>query len=211
MKTMRGISHLTGAVVGLAILATAGTANATLIGAEITQTFRFPNLASPTAVIVDSYTVGAGPEISCPGAAIVCILFGDATATFDVTDSTITFQESGSRGFQPADFNGFVWSGLVWQDGPGKIVGFDLSTDLPGLDPARVFFTDDSIGINLQSITYFDGGTFTLTLVTDHGDIPEPSTLALFAIALGGLGFLTRRRVALAQPIRKSSSCTSLP
>ena len=29
-----------------------------------------------------------------------------------------------------------------------------------------------------------------------HADVPEPSTLALFAIALGSLGFMMRRRLA---------------
>jgi hypothetical protein len=88
-------------------------------------------------------------------------------------------------------------SSLDWVDNPnGILVGIDnFFTNATGVEPSDITVGDHSIVFNFNDTSWGVGQILSFDLVTNH-DIPEPATLALFAIALGGLGFMMRRRVA---------------
>ncbi|MEM7224096.1 MAG: PEP-CTERM sorting domain-containing protein [Pseudomonadota bacterium] len=103
--------------------------------------------------------------------------------TFDLPDGVTIDQGEFFVGSDTGEWGG---DGTISPD--GKTVWWVAPPGLE-LDPgedfwAQVFFT----GALPQGFVPFAAES------TTDGTIPEPSTIALFAIALGGLGFMTRRR-----------------
>jgi hypothetical protein len=98
-------------------------------------------------------------------------------------------EDSGSS-YATGPFNGIQFSNLDF--GPGeKITGFSLLTNLPGLTPADISFTGDSIEYNASGLSFENSPYFvTLTVTTA---VPELSTWAMMMLGFAGLGFVAYR------------------
>ncbi len=187
---MRTVITIAVAIAVTFVLAPA--AEATLIGDDIVVTWFSPNLGSVFAgpdviTVVD----GGSPEIECVGngggTSTICgggNFFTDAS--FDFGASSITYDQIPGPFYGSAAFNGFEFSDLDWTDGPGRVVGFTLTTGIAGLDPSRVTFGDDFVRVNMEGL---GTGRFVVDLDVEH--VPEPGVLSLVGIGL--LGFALRR------------------
>lgn len=71
-------------------------------------------------------------------------------------------------------------------------VSLDASSNLAGFGANRITFDNDSIAVNWAGLT-FDGDT-RVVLNVDAGNLPEPGSYALVAVALAGLGLARRRK-----------------
>ena len=177
-------------LVGISALVVVGSASAnaavSLVGTDVTITY-----LSPTAT-----SVFAGPTVlpittdpttlDCPAfGSGVCAAFVENAAITIGADSFTVVEDSGSS-YATEPFNGIQFSNLDF--GPGeKITGFSLLTNLPGLTPADISFTGDSIEYNASGLSFENSPYFvTLTVTTA---VPELSTLALMLLGFAGLGF----------------------
>ena len=88
-------------------------------------------------------------------------------------------------------------SSLDWVDVPsGILVDIDnfFSDVDSGVSISDISVGDHSVVFNFADSNWLVGQLVSFDFVTDH-QVPEPSTLALFALGLAGLGFfMTRRR-----------------
>ena len=123
----------------------------------------------------------------------VDIFSSSLVVSFTNTDgSTYTFGPNNEEG----TFT-FVISGLNWFD---DITATILSISSLGSGGIGTQVSAALTGANQITITHNDPmavcadcGNIAVAITPDHQDIPEPSTLALFAISLAGLGFMMRR------------------
>ena len=158
-----------------------------LIGSTATVNYLYPN---STAVFgTSSVVVGPGVEISCPGASGgtgVCPAFVEA-ATIDLGATSIIVHELAGTSYSSSSFNGLQFTGLNF--GPGySLTGFTLTTDLAGLVPADVSFTNNSIEYNAEGLS-FNTAPYTIRLdLTTTASTPEPASVALFGLASLALG-----------------------
>ena len=189
MKTMRGFSRLIGGLVGLTFLGMAGAANANLIGDTVTVTNIFGGqiFAGPQNVVVQQGVV------ELPG-------FGDLW-DIDIGASSIHFDPFlgivGPGAPLVAD-DEYHFEDLDWFGEPDGII-IDISVDQMGLSiPVVPTFDEHAIWILFpQGTTFAAGAAVWIDIGTNH-DVPEPTTLALFATGLAGLGFMMMRRRKLA-------------
>jgi len=167
----------------VAVLMSPIAANADLIGQDITVEWLFPD--DSTLFAADTVTVGAGAEISCPGAFNLCSGFV-VDADIDIGANVITLLVTGgSSAWTATSFNGYSFSDLslggLWDS-------YILDTNFSGLDASRVTFDGSELLVNMQGLAANEGDYFTFTLV------PEPGTLALLGIGLLGMGAARRKK-----------------
>lgn len=167
------------------------TANAGLIGTNVTLNYHFDGVSS-----TDIISVGAGTEVQCTGAgtgnANICSILTAPDQSIDFDDLTITYnytQNTGGGYFQARDPNGF---GFLDLNPGGDIVNVILSTTMVGLDASRLTFTNNSIHLNMYDLPLAEKDMFSLRIVTN----PEPSAglLAGVGALLLGVASLKRRR-----------------
>ena len=179
---------LIGGLVGLAFFGMTANANATLIGETVTMRHDFPNLGTtisgPINVLVQA---GAG-DLAEP-----YTYLGENWYFVDMEASSFSVVYNRAPNWANAPFNGLIISDMDWVGIPGFITGVDVSTNLAGFNNNRVTFTANSVSINWQGLSFAIGTRWDIGLQTSH-KIPEPATLAFFAIGLAGLGFMMRRR-----------------
>jgi hypothetical protein len=156
------------------------------VGSDVTITYLSPTVRS----------VFAGPtvlSITTDPTTLTCPAFGPGVCKAFVENGAITIgansftvvENSGSS-YATEPFNGFEFSNLDF--GPGlHLSGFALLTNLAGLTPADVSFTNDSIRYNGSGLSFETSPYFiTLTVTTA---VPESSTWAMMALGFCGLGF----------------------
>lgn len=164
------------AFAALTSLGTTSQAHATLIGDEVRLSFvENGNITfGPAAAIVDD-----GIEFAPPGG-----------VSFDVSASRVDFLLDSVIVFGEIDY---ILSDLDWIGQPGEIVDVELTTDV-GLD-ATASFTPDSVTLSITGggvgqVTIFAS----IEIITQHAEVPEPGSLALFSAGIGLLGFARHRR-----------------
>jgi hypothetical protein len=158
-----------------------------LTGTDVTITGVFPD--SSTFYGAQTFTVGPGAELTCPGGGAgggVCSGFL-VSSEFDIGANTLTLDVTGgTSNWTTHPFNGYEFSGL---SAGGPWTGYTLSTTFGGLDSSRITFTPDAVWVNMSGIAAAEGNGFTVTLTTS---VPEVSTWAM--MLLGGLGLASFRR-----------------
>lgn len=174
-----------------ALVATAGAQAApTLIGDEVTVRFLSPD--QQTVFRSENVTVGPGPEVTCPGQRPLCNLALPPGTSFDIGALSIS-ASLGNAFFFNASFNGFEFAGLDF--GGGDLIGFTLTTDIPGFTASDISFDARTLRMNLAgSLASADGRAFDIQLQVGPNAVPLPGTLALAALGLSLLATSRRRR-----------------
>jgi hypothetical protein len=184
-------AHLCAASLGLALLSTTPLQAATLLADTVTVAYDFTSGSiGPTNIVV-----GSGVELTCGYSQPGC--FGFNFMSLDIGANTISFKQlaTESRTLFNYAFNGWRFTGLDFGAG---IAGVTLTSggpnDMLGLTQSDVSFTSNSISVNLAGVTPLHGW-WTLTLQeAAPAPVPLPASLPLFAIAVGSLAAIRRRR-----------------
>jgi hypothetical protein len=157
-----------------------------LVGSDVTISYLFPTatsvFGSPTVLPITTDPT----TLTCPAhGSGVCAAFAENAAITIGANSFTVVEDSGSS-YTAAPFNGIEFSNLDF--GPGlHLSGFSLLTNLSGLTPADVSFTNDSIRYNASGLSFETSPYFiTLTVATA---VPERSTWAMMLVGFAGLGF----------------------
>ena len=122
--------------------------------------------------------------------------FIQADIFIDLTADQLSVQHSVQHNHT---FDGFTATliNLFWFNDPlvGGIIGLELvrSFGVPETLLAGITFTSSTISFSIDG-SWEPFGTATWDIIPRHAVVPEPSTLAIFAFGLAGLGFVTRRR-----------------
>ena len=140
---------------------------------------------------LDTIAVAAGVELSCPGGAKLCQVLRAPTQTLDVGDASIRYDYVGAGGatasFDNVPVNRFRFESLY--DSGTAITGVQLTTNISGLDSARLSFAAHSVQLDMRGLALGSQAFFQLDLQT--APVPEPASAALL---LGGLALLAARR-----------------
>jgi hypothetical protein len=180
-------------LVGVSALILVGSASAnaavSLVGTDVTIDYLFPTVTQVFGATVLPITTDPTTLDCAAFGSGVCGAFAETAAITIGADSFTVVENSGSS-YTTASFNGVEFSNLDF--GPGeKITGFSLLTNLPGLTPADISFTGDSIEYNASGLSFENSPYFiTLTVTTA---IPELSTSAMMILGFTGLGFAAYR------------------
>ena len=180
---------LASAIAALIMVVSVSTANASLLGTNVTVTNTFGGtiFQGPTTVPVTS----GGPELTAFGG------FWD----IDIQDSSIDLVCNGGacRVNNFTNLDEYLFEGLDW-GGSGFLLDATLSSNCACTPNALSFPTNTSLllSFNKGSPQPNSGNTIFIQLVPSHipSQIPEPGTLTLFGLGLAGLGYMRRRRAA---------------
>lgn len=178
------------ALAALALTLAAPWASAGLLGSQATIGYHYLGVNYANSLLVD-----AGVEVTCPtGAFAMCSALTAATQTIDLGDKHIAYNFTSATG-NPAGFNNVTPSYFMFEDllPGGDIAGFALTTNIAGLDAARVSFTVNSVHVDMHGLALGTAGSFRIDLSTVQA-VPEPASAALLALGLGALGLARRRR-----------------
>jgi hypothetical protein len=174
------------------ILMGSASANAavSLVGTDVTISYLFPTATQVFGTTILPITTDPTTLDCSASGSGVCSAFVENAAITIGADSFTVVENSGNS-YATAAFNGVEFSNLDF--GPGeKITGFSLLTNLPGLTPADISFTGDSIEYNASGLSFENSPYFiTLTVTTA---VPELSTWAMLLLGFAGLGFAGYRK-----------------
>ena len=170
----------------------AGAAQASLIGQTVTcsDNGAFANATCQPA----SAIVGAGPEFEI----FTAVVDGPLWSIDLGADSiTMTFIGLAVGASDPARV---TLGDLFWSNDPtAKIVGITNfnAVGVTGFTESAITVNDNSVAIAYlppPNTIWNQGNSISFDLVTSHGQLPEPASLALLGFGLLGLGFAARRR-----------------
>ena len=222
MKTKHGVSRLIGGLVGLAMIGMAGPANAVLIDNGMTTIdtdtgLEWLDLTETLGQSYNSVAAGFGGFTTTDGFRYatqfeVSTLFTNAGFSFQ--DNSFNAVDAAPAGLMLDLFGCTTVSPC---NTATSVIGqgiADLGAFSPTLAALPIYqarlavagdFSSATEGASLVNNCCFSksGGNLGIGswLVRDVVAVPEPSSLAVFLIALGGLGFLARRRLAREAPL----------
>jgi hypothetical protein len=170
-------------------------AAATLTGTTVTAAYYFPNISTLDGT--KTFTIGAGPEVSCtpssPKSGDCGVLLGSYSLDFGTDTIAFNQQLSAANFYNSAAFNGWVFSGLSF--GSGITSAILTSTGITGLTQSMLSFTSNSITLNLQGLAVSANNSWSIKLGTSSvSAVPVPATGILMLAGLGGLAAMRRRR-----------------
>ena len=176
------------AAVGL--LLAAGTAQAGLLGKNLSVTYDYPDAAtvySQATYSAPTFTVG-------PGVETVITVEGVTAISADFTDTHLHIVLNtvlSTPTWNTTSFNGLIFTVL---SGPAGLTGADVTgaTTMAGFTDARVTLPGNQIRVDWNGLSYVDGTVVDI----DFTSVPEPASLALLGTGLLGLGLVRRRRKA---------------
>ena len=159
--------------------------------------FAIGHCSTSFACSSNTAVVGGGIEFTLDG-------FGGSTGfgwSVDFDDTSVEVIYTGSPSLGVGSANTFTFGDLFWSnDATATITGITnfTATGTVGIAAGDVTPSANAVTIDHSATTWLinNAPRYSFDLVTTiHGEvIPEPSALALFAIGLAGLGFMTRRR-----------------
>lgn len=169
----------------LAGMAMGSAMAAPLMGGVLNYSYYYPTLGTLYGGSPNSngnFTVGPGDEIYS---------ITDAMGSLNVTADQIIVELSHSSAIDPGPFSGWVLTDILGMIDRFAAVSIDAATTLPGLDASRLSFTNDTIALNWQGLSFEAGMRVVLNVATLP--MPEPGSLPLLGAALLGIA-VTRRR-----------------
>ena len=185
MTALRGLSKLIGASVGLAVLAMAAPAQASLLGQTITCVDTFFTCTPASATVIEP---GLEFHLATPaGFNIIEVDIGDMSVRMTLPAAV------GGGGFTTP--SQLTLGDLIWSnDLSATITGIANLTisNIAGLDAGDITTFANSVVIDYQDTEWQPDAFVSFDLVTTH-DVPAPPALAVFLIALVGLGVARRR------------------
>jgi PEP-CTERM motif len=172
-----------------ALLLPALASAAGLLGSTVDVRYHFEN-GPQVFHTLDSVLVGAGAELSCPGAAQICQVLTAPTQALDIGDRSIRYTYDGAgSGFDAIPINGFAFESLF--DAGTVITGVTLTTgNIAGLDASRISFSAHSVQVDMRGLGLGAPQAF-FQLDLQTVPVPEPASVALL---LGGLALLAARQ-----------------
>ena len=163
-----------------------------LTGSTVDVRYHFEN-GPQVFHTLDSVVVGAGTELSCPGAAQICQVLSAPTQALDLGDSSIRYSYTGpGSSFNSIPVNGFAFESLF--DAGTVITGVALSSNgITGLNLGRVSFSAHSIQVDMAGVGVASPEAF-FQLDIQTAPVPEPASAALLLLGLGALATAVKRR-----------------
>ena len=181
------LRRIRGGLAGLALMALALPANASLIGdtvgCDVQASGAFLLCSAATAV------VGGGVEFQLNNG-------GVPRFDIDIGASSFSMTFIGLAGIVAAPGTVLTIDSLDWVGVPnGVITGIDsFFTTALRVEQARFTVNPHSFVFDIANTLWFPGNFVSFDFVTGHEVIPEPSALALFSIGILGLGALAARK-----------------
>jgi hypothetical protein len=157
-----------------------------LMGSTLNYAYYYPAWGTPYGGSPDAngnFVVGPGDEIYS---------ITDAMGHMNVTADQIIVEFRHSSTIGAAAFNGWVLTDILGTVDRFASVTIDAATDLIGLDASRLSFTDDTIALNWQGLSFDAGTRVVLNVSTSPNPVPEPGSLPLLGAALLGIAFIRR-------------------
>ncbi len=157
---------------------------ASFTGESIQGDYYFPDTSSLNST---GGTVVVGPGVEWPSFA--------GGSSIDISATNILIVHPAASSYSSATHNGPVFTDVGGTIPPITGVTINGATDMPAFDASRISFTDDTITINLESLTSPIGTVVSLDVQFASLASPQAAPalsewmLILLALMLGGIGY----------------------